>query len=158
MNVIRTALAAFIVSAVSPATAHAHDYEIGDLRIVHPWAKASLKGAPNSAAYMAITNTGETSDRLIAASAPVSKAAELHAMSMTNGVMRMRRLEGGVPLPAGETIALKPGGKHIMLIGLKDQLEPGSSFSVTLNFENAGEHRIEVMVNDSEPEAAQDGG
>lgn len=139
------------------AAAQAHDYSFGDLRLTHPWAKASLKGVPNSAAYMTITNNGETDDTLVAASADVSEAVELHTMTMKDGVMRMRRLEDGVPLPAGQTVVLAPGGKHIMLIGLKDQLKAGSSFEMTLTFENAGEQQIDVTVRDRQPEAAEDG-
>jgi len=65
---------------------------------------------------------------------------------MEDGVMRMRRLEGGVPLPAGETVKLEPGGKHIMLIGLKDRLEDGETVSMTLTFENAGQLDVQASV------------
>jgi len=138
--------------------AHADNDKPGDLQIVHPWAKPSLKGVPNSAAYMAITNTGDSDDRLISATGDVSQAVELHTMSMTDGVMRMRRLKGGVPLPAGETVTLAPGGKHVMLIGLKGPLETGSSFDLTLTFENAGTHRINVEVSETPPEDGADSG
>lgn len=148
---------AVLALSVFATAAHAHEYTFGELRITHPWAKASLKGVPNSTAYMAITNTGETEDTLIAASSDVSRAVEIHTMTMKDGVMRMRRLESGVTLPAGKTIALKPGGKHIMLIGLKDRLEAGASFEMTLTFEKAGEKRIDVMVSEQPPEAAKDG-
>ncbi len=137
------------------AAANAHDYSFGDLRITHPWAKSSLKGVPNSAAYMTITNTGETDDTLVAAATDVSEAVELHTMTMEDGVMRMRRLENGVPAPAGETVGLEPGGKHIMLIGLKNRLEAEETFAMTLTFERAGEHRIEVVVRDRKPDAGE---
>ena len=129
--------------------ASAHDYSFGDLQITHPWAKSSLKGVPNSAAYMTITNTGETDDTLVAATTNVSEAVELHTMSMEDGVMRMRQLEGGVPLPAGETVKLEPGGLHVMLIGLNDRLAKGETFAMTLTFENAGQLEVEAIVRDS---------
>jgi len=138
-------LALAVLSAFGTA-ASADDYTAGDLRIANPWAKASLKGVPNSAAYLTITNTGATADTLVAASTGVSNAVELHTMSMEDGVMRMRRLEGGVPLPAGETVKLEPGGKHIMLIGLKDRLEDGETVSMTLTFENAGQLDVQASV------------
>lgn len=149
-------LAVLALSAIASA-ANANDYTLGELRITQPWAKASLKGVPNSAAYLTITNAGDTDDTLVAASTGVSRAVEIHTMTMKDGVMRMRRLEGGVTLPAGQTIALKPGGKHIMLIGLKDRLEAGASFELTLTFEKAGEKRIDVMVGEQPPAAAKDG-
>ncbi len=137
--------------------AHAHGYTVGDLQITHPWAKPSLKGVPNSAAYMTITNKGETDDRLVDVSSNVSEAVELHTMTMQDGIMRMRRLEGGVPLPAGETVVLEPGGKHIMLIGLKDRLKAGSRIPMTLTFKHAGALQLKVMVLDQQREAAKDG-
>jgi len=155
MKIILRIIAPLALCAFA-ATAHAHGYSVGDLQITHPWAKASLKGVPNSAGYMTITNNGDTDDTLIAASADVSAAVELHTMTMKDGVMRMRQLEGGVPLPAGETVVLAPGGKHIMLIGLKDRLEAGGSFDMTLNFENAGEQVIDVMIRDKQPAQTDD--
>jgi len=78
-------------------------------------------------------------------------------MSMTDGVMRMRKLEDGLTVPAGETVTLAPGGEHIMLIGLDAQLEAGESFDIRLEFENAGAQSISVEVRDTPPEAAEDG-
>jgi hypothetical protein len=98
---------------------------------------------------MTITNTGQTDDTLVAATTDVSEAVELHTMSMTDGVMRMRQLEGGVPLPAGETVKLEPGGLHVMLIGLNDRLEKGETFAMTLTFENAGQLEVEATVGES---------
>jgi len=138
--------AAALTAFGSPADAH--DYSVGDLKIEHPWAKPSLKGVPNGAGYMTITNRGETDDTLLAAAADVSSAVELHTMSMTDGVMRMRQLEGGVPLPAGETVKLEPGGLHVMFIGLKQTLTAGESVPVTLTFEQAGTLEIEVNIED----------
>jgi len=143
-------LAALVLGATAAVPLHAHDYSFGDLRITHPWAKASLKGVPNSAAYMAITNTGETDDTLIAASADVSRAVEIHTMTMKDGVMRMRQLEDGIPLPASETVTLEPGGLHVMLIGLNDRLEKGESFAMTLTFEKAGQLEVEAIVEDQQ--------
>jgi len=155
-HLLRT-IAIASICAVGSSLALSGDAAAGDLEISAAWAKASLKGVPNSAAYMAITNTGASADRLVAADADVSKAVELHTMSMTDGVMRMRKLEDGLTVPGGETVRLAPGGEHIMLIGLEAQLEAGESFDIRLEFENAGAQSISVEVRDTPPEAADDG-
>ena len=144
------------ICAIGTGLAFAGNAAAGGLEISGAWAKASLKGVSNSAAYMAITNTGDTADTLVAANADVSKAVELHTMSMTDGVMRMRKLEDGLALPAGETVTLAPGGEHIMLIGLEAQLENGSRFDMRLEFESAGAQPVTVEVRDTPPEAVDD--
>jgi len=138
--------AAALTAFGSPA--HAQNFSVGDIQIENPWAKPSLKGVPNGAAYMTITNRGETDETLLAAAADVSSAVELHTMSMTDGVMRMRQLQGGVALPAGQTVKLEPGGMHVMFIGLKQTLTAGESVPVTLTFEQAGTLEIEVNIKD----------
>jgi hypothetical protein len=151
------AVAIVSICAIGAGPAVSGDAAAGGLEISGAWAKASLKGVPNSAAYMAITNTGASADRLVAADADVSKAVELHTMSVSDGVMRMRKLEDGLTVPAGETVTLAPGGEHIMLIGLEAQLEAGAKFDIRLEFENAGAQSISVEVRDTPPEAAEDG-
>jgi len=136
--------------------ASAHVESVGRLQIVHPWAKPSLKGVPNGAAYMAITNTGEADEVLISAATDIADAVELHTMEMKDGVMRMRQIEGGMTIPAGETVAFEPGGKHLMLIGLNRRLEAGGTFSVTLQFEEAGQKRIEVRITETGSAGDQD--
>jgi periplasmic copper chaperone A len=148
--------AAALCAFGSPA--HAQDYSLGDLTIDNPWAKPSLKGVPNGAAYMTITNSGEMDDTLLAATAEVSNAVELHTMSMTDGVMRMRQLEGGVPLPAGETVKLEPGGLHVMLIGLKQPLTEGQTLPLTLTFEEAGTLEVELAIEEREAGAGHSHG
>lgn len=148
---------ALVLGATAAGPLHAHDYTIGKLQIIHPWAKPSLKGVPNGAAYMAISNTGDSDDVLVSVSSGVAENVELHTMEMTDGVMRMRPIEGGIKLPAHDTVLLEPGGKHIMLIGLKEPLAPGSRFDLTLTFERAGEHSIAGMVLESAPDAVKDG-
>lgn len=150
-------LAALVLGATAAAPLHAHEYKIGELQIIHPWAKPSLKGVPNGAAYMAISNSGDEEDVLVSVSSSVAENVELHTMEMTGGVMRMRPIEGGITLPAHDTVLLEPGGKHIMLIGLKEPLAPGSRFDLTLTFEKAREHSIEGMVLESAPDPVKDG-
>ncbi len=153
-----THIAAIVALCAFGTTTFAHDYRVGDLQISHPWAKPSLKGVPNSAAYMTITNTGDTDDALVAATADFSGAVELHTMSMTDGVMRMRQLDGGVPLPAGETVKLEPGGLHVMLIGLKRPLTEGESVPLTLTFEGAGTLEVELAIEERQAGQAHEHG
>jgi len=138
--------------------ASAHVESLGRLQIVHPWAKPSLKGVPNGAAYMAISNSGEADDVLVSASSDIAEAVELHAMEMNNGIMRMRPIEGGVTIPAGGTVAFEPGGKHLMLIGLNRRLKAGETFNLTLQFEKAGQKRIEVRITKTGSAGDQDSG
>jgi copper(I)-binding protein len=108
-----------------------------------PFARASAGQARNGAAYLSIKNTGAHADRLIGAKAAVSKRAELHTHLHENGVMKMRPVDA-IEVPANGMAMLKPGGDHVMLMGLTAPLVEGQTFPLTLVFEKAGE--IEVMV------------
>lgn len=103
------------------------------------------------AAYFTVTNNGSEADRLAAASAPVAKVVEIHEIVDNNGVKEMRPLENGLELPAGETVALAPGGYHIMLIGLTQDLTEGMTYDLTLTFEKAGEVVVPVTVQTAAP-------
>ena len=93
---------------------------------------------------MVIRNTGTLDDLLVAAKSDAAEVVELHTHLETDGIMRMRQVEGGFPIPAGGTYELARGGDHVMMMGLKEPLEDGTSVTITLVFENAGE--IEIMV------------
>ena len=86
--------------------------------------RATVSGMPSSAAYLKITNNGVSDDRLIAAKAAIAQRVEIHSMGMDNGVMRMRAVDGGLAIAAGESVTLAPGGLHIMLMGLTTDLAP----------------------------------
>lgn len=115
----------------------------GPIEIPHAWARATAATAKTGAAYLTIANKGASDDRLVAVAAPVAAKAELHVTSMDNGVMKMRPLDG-VEVKAGGHAELKPGGMHIMLVGLTAPLKAGQKFPLTLTFEKAG--KVEVMV------------
>lgn len=131
--------------AFATLLAQAHDYTLGAIRIGHPWARATAPAAPAAGAYMTLSNAG-AADRLLAVSAAVADSVELHTMSMDGNVMRMRKLEQGIELPAGQTVELKPGGLHVMFIGLKKPLKEGERFPLALRFEKAGTLTVEVKV------------
>lgn len=102
-------------------------------------------GGVNSAAYMVIRNGG-AEDKLISAAGDVAKSIELHTVVDNNGVMQMRPVEGGIPVPAGGQVELKPGGFHVMLVGLNRELKPGDKVMLTLTFEKAGTRQVEAEV------------
>lgn len=95
-------------------------------------------GQPNSAAFMQITNRGGVDHALVGGSSPAAKVVELHTHTMEGGMMRMRQVEK-IDLPAGETVALQPGGLHVMLIGLQQKLKPDEAIELTLKFEDGSE-------------------
>lgn len=130
---------------VTPAFAQHHGHapvaqaRIGPLTITGAFARATLPRAPVGGAYLTIVNAGGSDDRLIAVTGPVGRTVEIHEMRMQDGVMSMREMAGGVGIPAGKTVMLEPGGKHLMLYGLSDQLHAGETFDMVLHFEKAGE-------------------
>ena len=112
------------------------------------WARPTVAGQAGGGGFLKITSA--TADRLIAASAPVSRTVELHTMQMDGDVMRMREIPA-IEIPAGQTVELKPGGLHVMFIGLTQTLDSGASFPLTLRFEKAGEVKVDVKVRNQGP-------
>lgn len=133
------------------------------IEVQNPWARAAtamgagghtgmatpaaeMEGmGSNSAAYMILKNNSSTADRLIGAESDVAEAVELHISEMKGEVMTMRQIEY-VEVPANGNAELKPGGMHIMLIGLKQDLKPGDKINLTLVFEKAGRINVEAEV------------
>lgn len=106
----------------------------------------SAMGGANSAAYMVIRNTGSAADKLVKAASNVAQTVELHTVEMKDGVMQMRPVEGGIDIPANGEVQLKPGGFHVMLIGLKQDLKAGEKVALTLEFEKAGALDVQADV------------
>jgi copper(I)-binding protein len=119
----------------------------GGVVIKDAFARATPAGAETGGAFATIVNNGQAADRLVSASSPAAKTAELHETVDENGVMKMVHHPEGWEIPAGGTLELKPGSKHIMLIGLTAPLEAGKKIQITLNFEKAGAQTINVPVN-----------
>jgi len=139
--ILGTALA---IAIARPATAA--DVTAGDLKIFAPWARATPKGASVGGGYLSITNSGDSSDRLVGGSTDVSKGFEIHSTQMENSVMKMRPVTGGLEIKPGQTIELKPGGYHVMFVGLKHGLKQGDHFGATLRFEKAGKVDVDFTV------------
>jgi hypothetical protein len=94
--------------------------------------------AANTAGYMLIENNGDQSDELLRAESDIAEAVELHQSEMVDDVMKMRQVES-IEVPSNGVVELKPGGYHIMFIGLRDPLDSGDKVEITLIFENFGE-------------------
>jgi copper(I)-binding protein len=121
-------------------------YQAGSLVIATPWIRATPKGAPVAGGYLTITNNGAEPDRLTGGSLAAAARFEVHEMAMQNGVMRMRPLTAGVEIKPGETVEFKPGGYHVMFMGLKRQLTAGETVTGTLEFAKAGKVEISYPV------------
>ncbi|HEX9396934.1 MAG TPA: copper chaperone PCu(A)C [Burkholderiales bacterium] len=113
------------------------------VRVTEPWVRATVAHQTASGAFMRITSPRDA--RLVAVRSPEAGVAEIHGMSMDNGVMRMRPAPG-IDLPAGRTVELKPGGYHVMLMGLKRQLRVGDSVSLLLTVEGKDGKRESLSI------------
>lgn len=131
-----------VVSAALSLSATAQT--VGTITVEHAWARATPAAAKTSAAYMTLANAG-AADKLIAASSDVAKDIQIHSMITEAGVMKMREVKS-VDVSANGKTELKPGGYHIMLIGLPDGLKEGSKFPLKLKFEKAGEVTVTVVA------------
>jgi periplasmic copper chaperone A len=140
-SVLLAAILAFAATAAS-----AHEYKAGSLQIQHPWSRATPKGATVAGGYMKIVNTGSTPDRLIGGSTVAAPKFEIHEMSMQGGVMKMRMLPKGLEIKPGQTVELKPGGYHLMFVGISAPLQQGKPVKGTLEFEKAGKIEVEYAV------------
>ncbi|MED5620351.1 copper chaperone PCu(A)C [Ideonella sp. BN130291] len=153
---LKTWCAAALLGSAAVA-ALAHGYTAGALKIGHPWARATVAGQATGGAYLKLENTGSTPDRLLGGSTPAAERVELHSMSMEGNVMRMREVPA-IDIPAGQTVELKPGQFHLMLVGLKAPLAADAKIPLTLKFEKAGEVKVEVKVESMVPGSAASGG
>jgi periplasmic copper chaperone A len=115
----------------------------GVVDIAAAWARATPAGADAAAVYLTLQSPA--GDRLIGAETPVAREAGVHEMTMEGSIMRMRPVPS-LDLPPGRAVTLKPGGLHLMLTGLKQPLQPGHVFALTLHFAKAGDRQVTVAV------------
>ena len=116
----------------------------GSVQVADAWCRPTPNGAKAGGCYL--TLTAGSDDRLVSVSTALAQSAEVHEMKMENGVMSMAHLADGLPLPAGTPVELKPGGNHIMLMGLRDPLVDGRIASFTLTFEKAGPISVHAAI------------
>jgi copper(I)-binding protein len=139
-------LALVALFGVLALPAFAYDYRLGAIEIGQPWARATPPTAESGGGFLVLTNTGTTPDRLIAVKSPAADKVEIHEMKMDGNIMRMRELEKGIEIPPGATVELKPGGFHVMFMGLKAPFAKDAKVPATLVFEKAGSIDVELMV------------
>ncbi len=139
------ALAALLLSGL----ASAHQYLAGPLQIGHPWSRATPPGAQVAVGFLSIKITGKVPDQLVSVSSPSAARVELHQMKMDDGVMRMRQIDTGLPLAAGATVVLAPGGYHLMFIRPQKAWVAGDRIKATLVFRRAGKVEVEFAVADA---------
>lgn len=120
-----------------------------EMTVTDPYARSAGAMARSGAAFMAITNGGETDDRLVAVLSDVAERVELHTHITDGDVMRMVELENGIELPAGETVTLQRGGLHVMFLGLTRALETGDEAEITLSFEGADDMTLTIPVDNA---------
>jgi len=146
-KVVRSALIVAAIFFASGGTwSRAEDVTVGGLKVSAAWARATPKNAPVGGGYLTITNIGTASDRLIGGSSDTATRFEIHNMSMENGVMKMRPVEAGIEIKPGQTVELKPGGYHVMFVGLKKPFAQGDHVKATLKFEKAGDISVDFTV------------
>lgn len=130
-----------VIAALACAGVYAQSVEVRDA-----WVRTSVPGQKATGAFMKIS--AKASVKLIAVSSPAAGVAEVHEMKMEGEVMKMRAVAGGLDIPAGKTVELKPGGYHLMLMDLKAALIKDSTLPLTLVFRDAKgvESKVELKV------------
>jgi copper(I)-binding protein len=128
------------------ATSGVATFKLGDLTVTSPWTRATPGGAKIAGGYLKITNNGTSADRFVGAKSEPTDHVEIHEMSMTDGVMKMRPLPNGLEIKPGETVELKSGGYHLMFMDIKQPLKSGDTFKATLQFEKAGPLDVNFSV------------
>ncbi len=124
----------------------AEEYSAGSIKISQVWSRMVPKVVPSAGGYMTLTNTGTEADTLIGGTVAIAGKVEVQRMTMTDGIMRMRRLDAGLTIKPGETVVLDPSGYHLMFLELTERPELGAPIKGTLVFEKAGKVDIEYQV------------
>ncbi len=140
--VAATLLAAVPFLAATPAPAHEF-HKLGDIVIEQPWARATPGKV--GGAYMTLRNDGAAADRLVKVASPLAEKAEVHETKIDGGTAMMRAV-GDVELRPSRSVEMKPGGLHVMLMGLQRPLKEGERIKLVLTFERAGTIEVEARV------------
>ncbi len=136
---LRTLIAVLSIVLSSAALANA------EVSVQDPWSRATARTATTGAVYFTLVNRNGEADRLVAAASSAAKTVELHTHLEEDGVLRMRPVEG-VDVPAAGQVSFRPGGLHVMLIGLRSPLKEGKTVPVTLTFEKTGTVTVEARI------------
>jgi len=141
-------LTLLLAGLLTAADAIAEKYTLDKLIVDHVYTFATPPGALSAGGYLTITNTGNKDETLVGGSASFAKTTQVHEMKIVDDVMKMRHLEPGLEIPAGETVELAPGGLHLMFIELTQSLKDGQTLNASLTFSNAGELPVAFEVID----------
>ncbi len=158
MNRFISSFIAVSLCLAAPGLACAADVTLGNLKIADPYARAMVPGAEVGGGYLTITNSGKTEDRLVSATSSRAVKVEIHEMKMDKDVMVMRKLENGLPLPAGKSVQLKPGSYHVMFMDVVDPFKQGETIKARLTFEKAGSIDVDFPVGSAIAKKAGNGG
>lgn len=149
--VFRTLALGLLVSLAAACQAENPTGKAADVvKAENPFIRAVPPGQANSAAFLTLTNGSSVPHSLKSATSPVANTVELHTHTNNNGVMEMRQVPQ-IDVPAKGQVTLAPGGLHIMLIGLKQDLKPGETASVTLNFEDGSTVVVDAPIKEVTP-------
>ncbi len=140
---------------LAPA-ASAHEYTEGTVKIEHPRAAPSPAGAKTGAVYMQIVNTGKEPLEIKAMSTPIAEKVEVHSMTMTDGIMRMRPIALPITIAPGESLKLSVD-RHVMLIGLKQPLVEEEMVPFTIDFANGKSMNVDLYVEAEEGDEDHEG-
>lgn len=141
IEIIAATALTFAAIIASATGAHA-----GDVAVTDAFARASASPAATSAAaYLTIENSGDQADHLLSVTTPAAQSASLHRTVVTGDVVKMEEVSA-LALPAHGSVQMKPGGLHIMLMGLAAPLRKGDAIEVTLGFEHAPSVTVAVPV------------
>jgi copper(I)-binding protein len=140
-NVITFVLAGILLLSACSA--------VEDIEVHEAWARPTAQGN-TAAAYFSLHNHTQNNDELIGASSAIADMVEIHESKMENDVMTMNMVSS-IPLKAGDELTFEPGGLHVMLIGVKQELNVGDEFELVLKFKNHADITVNVKVE-------QDGG
>lgn len=133
-------------AALNCAPAQSQEVKVGDLVITQPWVRAAPKGSELTSSYLNIENKGTAADRLVKASADIAEQVQIQKTTKTGGAITAAPMEGGLPIAAGEKIALAPGSFKLALMKLKDKLKKGAQIPISLEFEKAGKTTVSFEV------------
>lgn len=145
-TMLKDVMFAALALTLCAAPALADDVKAGDLVISQAWSRATPGGAKVAGGYVTIENKGKAADKLVSVSADIAGKAEIHEMTMDNGVMKMRALDKGVTIDPGKSVKFAPGGNHLMLQELKGPFKQGDKVPVMLQFEKAGKVTVSLDV------------
>jgi len=141
----RNTLALLVVALGFGFVVQAQEVKVGSIKVDHAYIRATVPGQQVAGGFMKIENKG-IADQLLSASSPAAGEVQLHEMAMEGSVMKMRQVKD-IPVPAGGSVELKPGGLHLMLMNIKAPLAAGESVPVKLKFAKAGEVEVKMPVN-----------